>query len=176
MSRGPYQMIIPCDIGDTIYKISVKKQEISHWYVYEIKKDEEKDWIVLAKSNKNKYKFNSIEIPFADFGEKFFVTKPEADNALEYASTPELSKIVHKCGHSSEVQLTGTKKYRERTKYWLKQKVCPVCRNEESEKKGYPLVEIPYGEYKRNFKNCDTKVGSYNKETGTIKVYVPSNI
>ena len=172
MNRGPYQIIIPCEIGDTIYEVNTRINNINHWYVYGIEKTEKDGWRVLVKNNKNKYKCNLTEFSFSDFGRTAFTTRQEAEVALEYILTPEQALILFKCGHMEEVTLTGTKESRQRYCNWLKQKVCRNCRNKESEKKGYPLVEMPYSEYKKNYKTCDTKVDSYNKEKGTIEVYV----
>ena len=53
--------------------------------------------------------------------------------------------------------------------------VCPDCYAEAKEAQyasTHTIKEMHYGEYKRNYSNCKTVPGSYNKVTKTIKVYL----
>ena len=85
--------------------------------------------------------------------------------------------ITYSCGHEGTVQLFGKAADRERKIQYLQTKcVCPECAREQKniEKSiGHKEVEMSYREYKTNYSNCETKVGSYNGDTKTIVVYVP---
>lgn len=172
-NNGPFIQNIPCSIGDTIYKISHKNLKINKWFVYGIQiLDDKKGWFVIARNNKNKYKFYETKISFDDFGKTVFRTKSDAETALKDFSTPHEYSVIHKCGHSSEVTLYGDPKYRESRIKWLKTQLCPTCKNKESEKQGCTLAKMSYKHYKEKYADCDTKVDSYDSETKTILVYL----
>lgn len=81
------------------------------------------------------------------------------------------------CGHKETIELFGKTNERERKiSYFKKYGVCSCCYKEQKEiEKSIDCEEIEmyYGEYKKNYSNCETKAGSYNGETKTIIVYVP---
>lgn len=81
------------------------------------------------------------------------------------------------CGHEDTVELFGKTADREkRIAYLEKHGICRHCwelaQNERSSE-GCEEVEMSYSAYKRQCPECKTKIGSYNKETKTIIVYVP---
>lgn len=173
MNKGSHIVPVPCDIGDTVYKISHKNYKVNKWYVFGIQKVSEKQgWVVLAKNNHNKYKYIDIKISFDDFGKVVFLSYPEAKAALDEYTKPVDCVITHKCGHTRLISLHGTPKYRENKIKWLCENLCPECMNKKSEEQGYPLVEMSYKEYKKQYADCDTKVDSYDPESKTILVYL----
>ena len=170
---GAHTMGIPCDIGDTVYKVSVKKQDVIKWYVKSIQKNsEEEGWIVVVKDNQNKYKYNERTFRFDCFGEIVFLNIYEAKRALAEYSNPKRVSVICKCGHTRNAEITGTPKYRQSRIDWYSRQLCPECRNIESERKGLPLVEMPYKEYKEKYSHFDTKVGSYDPSPGKKSILV----
>ena len=81
------------------------------------------------------------------------------------------------CGHESKIELFGKTTDRERKiSYFEKYGLCPCCYKEQMEKEkseGCKEVEMHYSEYKKNYSECKTKAGSYDKVKKTIVVYVP---
>ena len=170
---GAHTIGVPCDIGDLVYKVSVKKQEIKPWYVQAIQKNSsEEGWVVIVKDNKNKYKYNERTFKFRDFGEIVFTNRNLAKKALEDYSIPRKVTIVHKCKHTSQKEIAGTPLFRKNRIEWLSRQLCPDCRNAESEKQGKSLVEMPYKEFKLKYPENDTKKDSYDPEKKTIEVNV----
>lgn len=77
------------------------------------------------------------------------------------------------CGHTHTVELFGKTSDRERKIKWLEENgICPECKAKEAAQ-GCEEIEMHYGEYKKNYSECETKPNSYNAETKTIIVYVP---
>ena len=139
---GAHTIGVPCDIGDLVYKVSVKKQEIKPWYVQAIQKNSsEEGWVVIVKDNKNKYKYNERTFKFRDFGEIVFTNRNLAKKALEDYSIPQKVTIVHKCKHTSQKEIAGTPLFRKNRIEWLSRQLCPDCRNAESEKQLAALAE-----------------------------------
>lgn len=83
------------------------------------------------------------------------------------------------CGHVGTVELFGAWKDRERKmEYMSENYLCPECYKkflEEQKAEGCEEVEMHYSQYKKEYADCKTKEGSYNKRTKTIIVYVPKN-
>lgn len=85
--------------------------------------------------------------------------------------------IKFSCGHTHAVAITGSVAEQERKAQWYKDcGICPDCytakKAAEREAK-YEVIEMHYGEYKRNYSDCKTVAGSYDSANKTIKVYVP---
>ena len=158
-----------------IYKLDLKNKEIKKWYLHGIEFIDDCFYILVKDNNRNKNKFITEKISFKSFGNTAFLTSPEAEQALnDYTERKEYT-ITFKCGHKDTVRLKGTPfKVKARINE-LEKLICPVCRNKESEKQGCIAIEMPYSEYKKKYYNCDTKVGSYNKENSTIQVYINQN-
>ena len=80
--------------------------------------------------------------------------------------------IKRSCGHEEQIEVFGKVSERE---YVIKREENKVCRKcYEAEKYAdYDEVEMTYSEYKRNYADCKTKYGSYDKKNKTIIVYVP---
>jgi len=80
--------------------------------------------------------------------------------------------ITRACGHIETVDVYGSAADRERKIKWLETQDCAGCK--ETEKKGAcKEVEMHYSEYKKDYADCKTKAGSYDKKVKTIIVYVP---
>lgn len=81
------------------------------------------------------------------------------------------------CGHEGTVELFGKCSERHRKlEYMSENFLCPECYKklmEEQKADGCEEVEMHYSEYKREYADCKTKDGSYDKTTKTIVVYVP---
>lgn len=88
--------------------------------------------------------------------------------------------VKFSCGHIQTVYLFGKTEEREKKiKYFEKYCVCQECYDQQKNienSDGCEEVEMPYREYKTNYSECNTKAGSYNGDTKTIIVYVPSKI
>lgn len=86
--------------------------------------------------------------------------------------------VKFSCGHTHTVQLFGKYADRERKiEYFERCGVCPDCYREMKEMEnaiGCKEVKMHYAEYKKNYPDCKTKSGSYNREEKTIIVYVPA--
>ncbi len=84
--------------------------------------------------------------------------------------------VTFKCGHEEEVQLVGKHSDRERKISWFENNCeCSKCKQDAQAEKmaaKFDVVEMHYGEYKRNFANNKTVAGSYDSKPKTIKVYV----
>lgn len=157
---------------NVVYKIDIKTKSISKYYVCDIKFEEDTWYVIVKDNNRNKYKFNLEKIPFKYFGTMVFPNNQEAKTALESYTNRKEYSLTFKCGHKDKVRLKGPPYKVNAQLQELKNKVCLSCRNKESEKNGCILVEMPYSEYKKKYKDCDTKVGSYNSDSHTIKVYI----
>lgn len=87
--------------------------------------------------------------------------------------------IKFSCGHEHQIELFGKTSDRERKiAYFENFGVCPDCYREQKNIEntiGCEEIEIPYKDYKQNYPSCRTKAGSYNGETKTIIVYVPTD-
>lgn len=85
--------------------------------------------------------------------------------------------VKFSCGHEEEIQVYGSREERERkVKYFEECGLCHDCY--VAEKKGKlgvetKEVEMFYGDYKRDYNDCTTKAGSYDKKSKTIIVNVP---
>ena len=75
--------------------------------------------------------------------------------------------VVRKCGHEEEIEVFGSAAERERKIAYYESTVCEDCEHE-----GYETIEMFYGDYKKNYSDCETKKNSYNKISKTIVVYV----
>lgn len=53
---------------------------------------------------------------------------------------------------------------------WALEKAVIETARQEAEEKANGIVEMHYAEYKKNYADCKTVSGSYNKRTKTIKV------
>lgn len=86
--------------------------------------------------------------------------------------------VKFSCGHIQTVDLFGKADEREKKiKYFEKYCDCQECYDRQKNienSAGCEEVEMSYREYKTNYSECKTKVGSYNGYTKTIVVYVPS--
>ena len=86
--------------------------------------------------------------------------------------------VKFSCGHIQTVDLFGKSEEREKKiKYFEKYCDCQECYDRQKNienSDGCEEVEMSYREYKTNYSECKTKVGSYNGYTKTIVVYVPS--
>lgn len=81
--------------------------------------------------------------------------------------------VKFSCGHTHIIELYGSTTDRERKiKYLEEYGVCPKCKEVEKAN-NCEEVEMFYGEYKKNYNDCKTKVNSYDKKRKTIIVYVP---
>lgn len=86
-------------------------------------------------------------------------------------------KITFSCGHEDIIELFGKNKDREKKiKYAQEYYICPECYREQKNSEaaeGCDAVEMLYKDYKANYPDCKTKIGSYNNEKKSIIVYVP---
>lgn len=86
--------------------------------------------------------------------------------------------VKFSCGHIQTVDLFGKADEREKKiNYFEKYCDCQECYDRQKNienSAGCEEVEMSYREYKTNYSECKTKVGSYNGYTKTIVVYVPS--
>lgn len=174
-NNGPYTLGIPCSIGDTVYIISVKNQNVKSWYVWGIQRfDEDNDWTVILKDKNNKFKFSTKKVKFKSFGITVHTDKYKAEEALKKYSEKKSYIITGICGHKHEVRLAGTPLYVKNRIKHLQGEVCPVCKNKQSERAGLKPVKMAYSTYASQYKSlgCDTKVGSYDSNNHTIEVYL----
>lgn len=86
--------------------------------------------------------------------------------------------VKHSCGHTEVIDLGGKNAERERRIKWLEDRgLCSECYREkmmEAATEGCEIVEMLYRDYKNNYADCKTQRDSYNPETKTIIVYVPT--
>lgn len=73
------------------------------------------------------------------------------------------------CGHEGTVELFGkcSERYRK-LEYMSENYLCPECYKklmEEQKAEGCEEVEMHYSEYKREYADCKTKDGSYDRAT-----------
>lgn len=84
------------------------------------------------------------------------------------------------CGHTEERELFGKVALRmQKIEWWERKCVCSACYQEQKDIENSidcDEVEMSYRQYKTEYANCKTKSGSYNGETKTIIVYVPTGI
>lgn len=85
--------------------------------------------------------------------------------------------ITYSCGHTCRTNILGKTAERERKiKYYEEYSLCPECyRKMKNEEKsiGCIEVEMKYADYKKEYADCKTKTGTYNKSEKTIVVFVP---
>lgn len=88
--------------------------------------------------------------------------------------------ITYSCGHTCRVDIVGKHDERaRRIKYMEEYKICPACYREQKNKEksiGCIEVEMKYADYKKEYADCKTKAGSYNKAEKSVVVYVPEKV
>lgn len=87
--------------------------------------------------------------------------------------------VEYKCGCSWTQELYGNRESRENRMEYLGTVLCPGCKAKVEEerllKDGYQMKVVKYAIYKKEYENNkDAVKGEYNKDDGTIKVYVKS--
>lgn len=80
--------------------------------------------------------------------------------------------IKRACGHEEQIEVFGKVSEREYRIKSEEKKTCRECYQAE-QYKDCDEVEMTYAEYKKNYANCKTKSGSYDKKNKTIIVYIP---
>lgn len=85
--------------------------------------------------------------------------------------------ITFSCGHEDVIELFGKNEDRgKKIKFAQEYYVCSECyraqKNSEAAE-GCDAIEMLYKDYKANYPDCKTKIGSYNNEKKSIIVYVP---
>lgn len=153
-----------------LFKVNYKEKTIAKWYVCGIEKYKNKYYIIAKSNNRNKTKFTTIRISFSQFGLDVFTTRKDAELNLKEDSETEEYEVNYKCGHT--IEKTLNKRKANKIIIHSKNLLCPICKNKVSEAMGCILIEMPYAEFKKNYKKNDYKVDSYNPETKTIKVYI----
>ena len=87
-------------------------------------------------------------------------------------------RIKCSCGHTMNVQLLGKTAERDRKREWMQRAgLCKDCYREYTEQckaANCQVIESSYSLYKKYFNWCDTVKDSYNKDTKSIKFYVPN--
>ena len=79
------------------------------------------------------------------------------------------------CGHTAIVELFGKSEERRRRIAWMEENfLCPDCYEEMQKKmlKECEPVRMRYYDYKKDYSNCKTVPGSYDRIHKTIIVYV----
>lgn len=89
-------------------------------------------------------------------------------------------KVLCSCGHYSDIQLLGKAAEREKKIQWFKDAgLCKDCYKQHLENQKAlinEIIEMDYrSQYKVMFEWCEKVRDSYNKDTKTIKVYVPKD-
>lgn len=159
---------------DLIYQTNFKEHKLVKWYICGVKKRKGKTYIVAKSNKRNKNKFITINIAPYQIDREFFAEREDAEYALLNNNKRKEYIIEYKCGHEDTVRLKGTTQDIKNRIKELEQLLCPNCRNKKSIEEGCIPVEMPYSEYKKKYRHCDTKVGSY-KDDGknkTIIVYI----
>ena len=94
-------------------------------------------------------------------------------------------KCVH-CGKefTAKKRIYGNRQERLNWQEWASEhydtcsecyaKICEENQIENAKRNGNDVIEVHYGEYKRNYANCETIKDSYNAKTKTILVIVPN--
>lgn len=83
--------------------------------------------------------------------------------------------VTYACGHKGTEEVFGTNVNGERDKRiaWIEEnRTCYDCYQKEQNKDSKE-VKMLYSEYKKNYPDCKTKNGTYDKKEKTIIVYVP---
>lgn len=80
--------------------------------------------------------------------------------------------VKRSCGHEEQIEVFGKVSDREYKIKCEEKKTCRECYQAE-QYKDCDEVEMTYSEYKRNYADCKTKSGSYDKKNKTIIVYIP---
>lgn len=85
--------------------------------------------------------------------------------------------VTCSCGHTTILELYGPTAERERKIKWYETYgTCSECYAADKAARlsaTCKIVEMHYGEYKRNYSDCDTVPNSYNPQTKHIRVFVP---
>lgn len=168
----------PADVGDVVYQVDFINKEVKEWLIYGISKTEYNDWFYFAIENINKEnKPTKTLIKISFFGYNIFETKSKAEEVLNSKDNNQNINVEsffvhHKCGHISVFDFQGTNNEIKQYIEELKNSLCPVCKNKDSEDKGLLLIRMPFYEFKSHHSDCDIKVGSYDSETDTIEVYL----
>ena len=88
--------------------------------------------------------------------------------------------VTHRCGHTSQVEVCGPNRDRERKIAYYESCDCPDCRKQQEmqtmQDKGYTIRDVLYRDYKSDpyYTDCKTVSDSYNPETKTIQIYYPA--
>ncbi len=157
-----------------VYKIDKENEKVTKWYVVGVEKIDNKWYVIVIDKPQSKTKFNKDKIPFNLFGIYAFTDKEEAQEHLKEMNKYEEYCVIYNCSHEGTVRLKGNPYQVQYKLEKIQGDVCPECKNRQCEEEGYLLLEVPYSEYKKKYKDCVTKVGSYKDEHGkkTIEVYI----
>lgn len=157
-----------------VYRIDTKNDEVTKWYVYGIENIDNKWYVIVIDKPKNKYEYKLEKIQFNHFGKYAFSNKKEAEKALEENKKYREYYVIYNCSHEGTVRLKGNPYKVQLALEKIQSDICPLCRNKQSEEKGLIPREMPYYQYKKEYSNCDVKVGSYREVNGEkrITVYV----
>lgn len=157
---------------DIIYQVDYRDNTTHKWYICGIKRFKNKTYLVAKDNKRNKNKFSTINISLNRIDKEFFVDKKDAEYALKNKNIRKEYTIKFSCGHEDIVRLKPKDASNQIIE--LKKHLCPECRNKKSEEEGCVLIPMPYAQYMKYYRHCDTKKGSY-KDDGvekTIEVYI----